>query len=65
MCIHCPCANNKLGCSAAAANSQCGAREESYGEALPGFEKKKGVSKGEKQLEGKSKFRNRSLCLIR
>lgn len=39
--------------------------EKSYWEVLPGFEKKKGVSKGEKQLEGKSKFRNRSPCLIR
>lgn len=51
--------------AAAAANSQRGVRERSSGEALPGFEKKKGVSKGEKQLEGKSKFRNRSPCLIR
>lgn len=52
--IPCPCANNKFGCNAAVEieNSQCGVREKSYGEALAGFEKKKGVSTGEKQLEG-------------
>lgn len=63
--IYCRCANNKFGCNATVENSQHEVREKSYWEVLPGFEKKNGVSKGGKQLEGKSKFRNRSLCLIR
>lgn len=52
-------------CNAILENSQHEIRENSYWEFLPAFEKKKGVSKGGKQLEGKSEFRNRSPCSIR
>lgn len=63
--IYCLCANSKCGCSAPLENSQHGIRESSQWEFLPVFEKRKGVFKGGKQLEGKSEFRNRSPCSIR
>ena len=63
--IYCLCANNKFGCNTTLENSQHEIRENIYWEFLPAFEKRKGVFKGGKQLEGKSEFINRSPCLIR